>query len=121
MSATGEKSAEARQPTPRLLQDDLTTLPLEHSPGDYSATIGHALLHETAGVSIGVWEAGPGEDRDIEVDEVFLVLSGKGSVAFEDGSFLHLRPGQLVRLYAGERTAWHIESALRKLYVTLPG
>lgn len=70
-----------------------------------------------AGVSVGLWEAGPGVDTDVEVDELFLVLSGAGTVTFADGSAVELRPGVLVRLGAGERTRWEITERLRKLYL----
>lgn len=66
---------------------------------------------------VGLWEAGPGTDTDTEVDELFLVLSGAGTVTFDDGSTITLRPGVLVRLHAGDRTTWTITERLRKLYV----
>ncbi len=66
---------------------------------------------------MGLWEAGPGTDTDVEADEVFLVLSGAGTVTFEDGSAITLRPGALVRLRAGDRTTWEVTQRLRKLYV----
>ncbi len=37
------------------------------------------------GVEVGTWEMAPGTDHDTEVDEVFVVLAGRGSVTFEDG------------------------------------
>lgn len=76
-------------------------------------------LGEAAGGAweVGLWEAGPGTDVDVEVDEVFLVLEGAGTVTFEDGSDLALRPGVLVRLRAGDRTTWTVDRRLRKLYV----
>jgi uncharacterized cupin superfamily protein len=70
------------------------------------------------GVEVGLWEAGPGTDTDTEADEVFLVLSGAGTVRFEDGSELALLPGALVRLHEGDRTVWEITERLRKLYLT---
>ena len=67
---------------------------------------------------VGVWEAGPGTDTDVESDEIFVVLRGAGSVTFADGSRIDLRPGTLVRLRAGDRTTWEITERLRKLYVS---
>ena len=58
------------------------------------------------------------ESCNVEADEVFLVLSGRGRVTFADGSFVELRPGVLVRLHAGDRTQWSISERLRKLYLT---
>jgi uncharacterized protein len=68
-------------------------------------------------VEVGLWEAGPGRDTDVEADEVFLVLTGAGSVTFDDGSAIDLRPGVLVRLHEGDRTTWAISERLRKLYL----
>lgn len=84
------------------------------------ATASTALV-EGAGadrsIEVGLWEAGPGTDTDTEVDEVFLVLAGSGTVTFQDGSAIELRPGVLVRLVAGDRTTWTISRRLRKLYL----
>ncbi|WP_345632130.1 cupin domain-containing protein [Streptomyces thinghirensis] len=66
---------------------------------------------------MGLWEAGPGKDTDTEVDEVFVVLAGAGTVTFVDESTLRLCPGVAVRLYAGDRTRWNVTHRLRKLYL----
>ena len=58
-----------------------------------------------------------GTARDTEVDEVFVVLSGAGTVTFEDGERLELGPGTAVRLRAGERTTWVVTHRLRKVWV----
>jgi uncharacterized protein len=68
-------------------------------------------------LEVGLWEAGPGTDTDVEVDELFLVLAGAGTVTFADGSAVDLRPGVLVRLREGDRTTWEITERVRKLYV----
>jgi uncharacterized cupin superfamily protein len=83
------------------------------------ATASAVLLEATpeAEPEVGLWEAGPGTDTDVEADEVFLVLSGAGAVRFEDGSAIDLRPGVLVRLRAGDRTTWVVTERLRKLYL----
>ena len=68
-------------------------------------------------VEVGLWEAGPGADTDVEADEVFLVLTGAGTITFDDGSAIDLHPGVLVRLHEGDRTTWEISERLRKLYL----
>ncbi|MCW2835305.1 MAG: cupin [Nocardioides sp.] len=78
-------------------------------PGRSASTLG--------GVTVGLWAAGPGQDIDVECDEVFLVLSGLGTVAFDDGSSIDLRPGVLVELHEGDRTTWVLTERLRKLYL----
>lgn len=78
-----------------------------------------APLTTLGGAEIGTWEMAPGTDHDTEVDEVFVVLAGRGTVTFEDGEVIELAPGVAVRLTAGERTTWVVTETLRKVYVAL--
>src|SRR5690242_2599238 len=103
---------------------DAAALTLDHTPlsdelvVNGAPTTGHRDLTSLSDVSIGVWEHTPGVSRDVEADEVFVVLSGEGSVAFDDGSpTIDLRPGSVVRLYAGQQTTWTIRETLRKVYI----
>ncbi len=57
-------------------------------------------------------------DRDVEADEVFLVLSGEGTVHFADGSGPGARPGRARPAARRGRTQWHVTERLRKLYLT---
>lgn len=100
--------------------------PLGHEPltGDEvvsgapsAAILPLGSLAAAAGVQVGVWEMSEGVARDTEVDEIFVVLSGEGEVAFEDGETIALRPGVAVRLHAGERTVWTVHLTLRKIYI----
>ncbi|WKG04787.1 cupin domain-containing protein [Mycolicibacterium sp. HK-90] len=85
---------------------------------DGAPTTGHRDLLELSGVTIGVWEHSPGVSRDVEADEVFVVISGDATVAFDDGSpAMDLRPGSLVRLYEGQHTTWTVRETLRKVYI----
>jgi uncharacterized protein len=100
----------------RILSADARTHPLRPDrPGTALAEL--AALPGLGGVEVGLWEMAPGQDRDTEADEVFVVLAGAGSVAFEDGASVTLGPGVVVRLRAGERTVWTVTETLRKLYV----
>lgn len=107
----------------RLLRGDAGTEPLEHEPvepADVVAgdpTTAATGLGVVAGAEVGLWEITEGAVRDVEVDEIFVVLSGDGSVSFEDGTVLDLGPGVVVRLHEGERTEWRIREPLRKVYV----
>ena len=74
-------------------------------------------LTALGGTEVGLWEMSEGTARDTEVDEVFVVLAGRGTVAFEDGERIDLRPGVAVRLIAGERTVWTVDERLRKVWV----
>lgn len=79
-----------------------------------------ADLTVARGVEVGIWEITPGVVTDTEADEIFIVLSGRGTVAFADGEILTLGPGAVVRLRTGERTVWTVTETVRKVYVLLP-
>lgn len=102
--------------TTRLLATDALAVPLEAGGADPLSTASAVLAGSP--VPVGLWEAGPGTDTDVEVDELFVVLAGAGTVRFEDGEVIELRPGVVVRLHAGDRTTWVVTERLRKLYVT---
>ncbi|MBW8484278.1 cupin domain-containing protein [Actinomadura parmotrematis] len=102
----------------RLVVQDLAAATAEPDGASAALSTAHTVLHESGPLEIGVWEAGPGTDTDVEADEVFLVLAGTGTVTFDDGSVLTLNPGALVHLRAGDRTTWHLTTRLRKLYLT---
>ena len=70
-------------------------------------------------LEVGVWEMTPGVMRDVEADEMFVVLSGAAVVEFDDGATpLHLAAGDVVRLAEGTRTTWTVTETLRKVYLT---
>lgn len=93
-----------------LVAADLLALPLPDREQSLAALPGGEL---------GVWEAGRGVERDTEVDEVFVVLSGRADIEVEGGPDLSVQPGSVVRLFAGDRTTWTVTEPLRKLYVAL--
>ena len=107
----------------RVLTADAATTRLEHQPlpGDeVVAGVPTAAVHTLTAlgsVEVGLWEMTEGTARDTEVDEVFVVISGRGTVAFEDGERVDLGPGVVVRLRAGERTTWTVTEPLRKIWV----
>jgi uncharacterized cupin superfamily protein len=102
---------------------DALALPLDDLPlrpedvRDGRPTAGVATLYDDLGVEIGVWELTEGTVTDTETDEVFVVVSGSGSVTFADGERVDLRPGVVVRLRAGERTTWTVTERLRKVWI----
>ncbi|HET8896468.1 MAG TPA: cupin domain-containing protein [Protaetiibacter sp.] len=78
-----------------------------------------ALGTAVDGAEVGVWEITPGVVRDVEEHEVFVVLSGRATIAFESGlEPIEVRAGSVVRLAAGMRTTWTVHETLRKVYVT---
>lgn len=70
------------------------------------------------GLEVGVWEMTPGVMRDVEAEEIFVVLSGSAEVEFADGTApLILKPGDVVCLAAGAKTVWTVTETLRKVYL----
>lgn len=76
-------------------------------------------LDETPERTIGVWEHTPGVSTDVEADEVFVVLAGDATLAFDDPALppIELVPGVVVRLAEGMRTTWTVRETLRKVYL----
>lgn len=107
----------------RLLSPDVTTARLDHEPlpadevVDGSPTAAVVSFGTVGETEVGVWEMTEGTARDTEVDEVFVVVAGRGSVTFEDGERIELTPGVAVRLTAGERTVWTVTERVRKIWV----
>ena len=108
--------------------------PLDHEPiedwqrmvtttsatGSRDASTAFAELGTIAGADYGLWEMSTGAMRDIEGDEVFLVISGKGRIEFDEPEHatVELSPGTLVRLEDGMKTRWYVDEApLRKLFI----
>jgi hypothetical protein len=64
----------------------------------------------------GVWQITPGVVRDVEADELFVVVSGRATVEVEGGPTLELEPGVVGVLRAGDRAVWRIHETLRKVF-----
>lgn len=66
----------------------------------------------------GIWELRGGVVTDVEVDELFVVLSGGASIEFlDEGHTLEVKAGDVVRLLAGTRTKWTVKDHIRKVYL----
>ncbi len=94
----------------------VTALPADKCPDGVLST-GVEMLAATDALEVGVWEHPVGTSFDVETDEVFVVLSGKGRVLLPDGTAMELRPGTVGVLEAGTATTWIIEETLRKVWV----
>lgn len=100
---------------------DSTPVNVGGTPVSDPTTTATAELGSIAGVDYGLWEMSAGAMRDIEGDEVFLVISGTGRIEFDEPlrDSIELVPGSLVRLEAGMKTRWYVTgSPLRKLFIT---
>lgn len=85
-------------------------------------TTGVREIAPPAGVAadIGVWEHTVGTSVDVEADEVFVVLSGRATVTYDDGTRLDIGPGSVVGTPAGVHSTWTVHETLRKVYVIAP-
>lgn len=70
-------------------------------------------------MGVGVWEMTVGAMRDVEIDEVFVVVAGAATVDFVAPALpsIDLAPGAVVRLESGMRTVWTVHETLRKVYL----
>lgn len=84
-------------------------------------TTGTLELGSFGDAEIGVWEMTAGRMSDVESDEVFVVISGRGSIELEpggeDSEVIALAPGVVVRLAGGTRSIWTVTETLRKVYI----
>ena len=100
-------------------------LTLGHDPVAPSQTLHGALAVRSASlatlgdVEVGVWECTAGASTDIEVDEIFVVISGRARIDFTSPVLpsIEVGPGDLVRLAAGMQTVWTVTQTLRKVYI----
>jgi uncharacterized cupin superfamily protein len=78
-------------------------------------------IGELAGAAIGVWGAEVGLIGSETTDEIFVVLEGSAEITFEDtGETIVVGPGDVVRLFAGQRNTWRTTQTLRKVSVYIP-
>ncbi|WP_144719552.1 cupin domain-containing protein [Agrococcus jejuensis] len=102
----------------RLADLDVPVEPLpEADVVDGAPSAGSVALATIGEVEVGVWRMTRGVATDVEVDEAFVVLSGRASIRFADGETVEASPGDLVTLHAGERTEWTVHETLTKVYV----
>lgn len=64
----------------------------------------------------GIREITPGVVTDVESDEIFVVLSGRATIAVEGGTTIEVSPGDVCLLAEGAKTTWIVHETLRKVY-----
>lgn len=103
---------------------DASALPLDHEEVPDAQRVsgaprtGLAVLGSFAGAEVGVWEMTPGTMRDVESDELFVVIAGRATVRFvATGEVMEIGPGDVVRLTAGDETVWTVTETLRKVWL----
>ena len=89
---------------------------------DPSIKMGLRDCINTDNFDAGVWTHSVGTSHDVEVDEIFVILEGKGEVDILDDNgikvkTLILSPGAFGCLKVGTKTEWRIQEPLKKVYV----
>ncbi len=74
-------------------------------------------LLDTEHLAVGIREHTAGVSRDVEVDEIFVVLRGRATIEVADGTILEVGPGDVGVLEAGAQTTWTVHEDLRKIYI----
>ena len=80
--------------------------------------VSELVLSESADGRVvrGIWQMTPGVVTDTEADEMFVVLSGRATIEFADGTVLEVGPGDVALLTEGAKTRWTVHETLRKAY-----
>jgi uncharacterized cupin superfamily protein len=86
------------------------------SPETFDGEISSAPLADGSSLATGVWRCTPGTVTDVEVDETFVVLSGRASIEHA-GRTHEVGPGDVCVLPAGAKTKWTVHETLTKVYV----
>lgn len=100
---------------------DAVLEPVELDPSQVIAgapEVSELVLSESADGRVvrGIWQMTPGVVTDTEADELFVVLSGRATIEFSDGTALDVGPGDVAVLTEGARTRWTVHETLRKVY-----
>jgi uncharacterized cupin superfamily protein len=95
--------------------------PLEPEPLDPDQVIAgdprtssYVLTEGADGTETGVWRCTPGTFRDVEADEVFVVIEGRATIEWEGGAAVEVGPGDVCTLEPGTRTVWTVHETLLK-------
>ncbi|MEV0589714.1 cupin domain-containing protein [Nonomuraea sp. NPDC050310] len=91
---------------------------LEPDPLDPASIVSGTpeTFHLSLGDGRGIWEITPGVVTDVERDEIFVVLSGRASIAIAGGPTVEVGPGDVCLLAEGAQTTWTVHERLRKVY-----
>lgn len=75
-----------------------------------------AQLVKQHNVRYGVWQIMPGRRVEVAPTGMFVVLSGRATVAVDGGPTLELVAGTVCVWDGGERTVWTVHETLRKVW-----
>lgn len=64
----------------------------------------------------GIWQITPGTSVQFATAGMFVVLSGRATIAVDDGPTFDVGPGDVSIWDGGERTVWTVHETLRKVW-----
>ena len=102
---------------------DASSAPVVHDELDAESarsegvSTGLTALASAVGLEAGVWEHSVGSSTDSFGGEMFVVLSGRGTVTCQHGGHIDLAPGVLGVLHDDDVTSWEITEPLRKVWI----
>lgn len=85
-------------------------------PRTSAGEIASVGLPDGSTLETGVWRCTAGVVTDTEVDETFVVISGRATIE-HDGDSHDVGPGDVCVLPAGAETKWTVHEDLTKVYV----
>ncbi len=78
--------------------------------------VSSTVLPSDSKVRYGIWQITPGQAVAIAPRGMFVVLSGRATIAVEGGPTFDIGPGDTCIWDGGERTTWTVHETLRKVY-----
>jgi uncharacterized protein len=67
-------------------------------------------------VKYGIWQITPGTSVQVAPAGIFVVLSGRATIAVDGGPTFDIGPGDVCIWDGGERTIWTVHETLRKVW-----
>lgn len=67
-------------------------------------------------VRYGVWQITPGASVQVAPTGMFVVLSGRATIAVDGGPTYEIGPGDVCIWDGGERTIWTVHETVRKVW-----
>jgi len=89
---------------------------VDGDPRTSAGVIASVELPGGATLETGVWRCTAGVVTDTEVDETFVVISGRATIEHAGASH-DVGPGDVCVLPAGAETTWTVHEDLTKVYV----
>jgi uncharacterized protein len=75
-----------------------------------------AVLLSDDKVRYGIWQITPGTSVQFATAGMFVVLSGRATIAVDGGPTFDIGPGDVSIWDGGERTIWTVHETVRKVW-----